>query len=58
MSGPIAALWERLNYSFYKNREPPVFRPGALFDLTLRFLEFRLWLSTFVVGRSSSSEWV
>ncbi len=39
MSGPIAALWKRLNYSFHKNREPPVFRPGALFDLTLRFLE-------------------
>ena len=37
------------------NREPPVFRPGALFDLTLRFLEFRIWLSTFVVGRSSAS---
>jgi hypothetical protein len=38
---------------FHKNREPPVFRPGALFDLTFRFLEFQIWLSTLVVGRSS-----
>jgi hypothetical protein len=36
-----------------QNREPPVFKPGALFDLTLRFLEFRIWLSTFVFGRGS-----